>query len=246
LEQIIYLEPTDDIISIRDRVEMAEAKRVLLVVPPYSNVLARRVDLQVIQRSAAQAAGLNPYLVEMANIREHCSWVCDDTETATRKAESLIAAAVQRVRWQQPLEMRQVDIKQSALVVGGGIAGIQASLDLANAGFQVYFVEKAPSIGGRMAQLDKTFPTLDCSACILTPKMVDAAKHPKIQLLTNSEVTEVNGFVGNYNVTIVKKPRYVDAKKCVGCELCTKVCPVKVPDEFNEGLKLTVDFFRKK
>jgi heterodisulfide reductase subunit A len=134
------------------------------------------------------------------------------------------------------LEKHKVTVEKKVLVVGGGIAGIQASLDLANAGFKVYLVEKSPSIGGRMAQLDKTFPTLDCSACILTPKMVDAAKNENITLLTNAEITGVNGFVGNYDVSILKKPRYIDEKKCVGCELCTKVCPVKVPDKFNENL----------
>ncbi|MEA2089596.1 MAG: CoB--CoM heterodisulfide reductase iron-sulfur subunit A family protein, partial [Thermoproteota archaeon] len=132
-----------------------------------------------------------------------------------------------------------VSVERSVLVVGGGIAGIQASLDLANAGFKVYLVEKAPSIGGRMAQLDKTFPTLDCSACILTPKMVDVAKHPNIKLLTNAEAVNVKGFVGNYEASILKKPRYVDEDKCVGCELCTKACPVKVPDKFNESLSQT-------
>jgi heterodisulfide reductase subunit A len=139
----------------------------------------------------------------------------------------------------EPLEKSKMPAQKSVLVVGAGIAGIQASLDLANAGFQVYLVEKSPSIGGRMAQLDKTFPTLDCSACILTPKTVDVAKHPKIKLFTNSEVKDVKGFVGNYEVSLLNMPRYVDEEKCVGCELCTKACPVKVPDEFNEGLSET-------
>jgi len=132
-----------------------------------------------------------------------------------------------------------VTVNKNVLVVGGGIAGIQASLDLASAGFKVYLVEKQPSIGGRMAQLDKTFPTLDCSACILTPKMVDVAKHPNVILLTSSEVTDVKGFVGNYEVSVLKRPRFVDESKCVGCELCMKVCPVKVPDRFNEKLSET-------
>ena len=191
-------------------------------------------------RKAVAEAGLNPYLLEIVNLREHVSWPhSEEPEKATEKAKALVRMGVARVKLLEPLEKRRVSIFKDVLVVGGGIAGIQASLDLANAGFKVYLVEKAPSIGGRMAQLDKTFPTLDCSACILTPKMVDVAKHPNVTLLTNSEVESVKGFVGNYEVAIVKKPRYVDGDKCVGCELCTKVCPVKVPDKFNERLGKT-------
>jgi len=191
-------------------------------------------------RRAVDEAGLNPYLLEIVNLREHVSWVHSDVpEEATEKAKDLVRMGVARARLLEPLERSKVRVEKSVLVVGGGIAGIQASLDLAYAGFQVFLVEKAQSIGGRMAQLDKTFPTLDCSACILTPKMVDVAKHPSIKLLTTSEVTEVKGFVGNYEVSIVKKPTYVDEEKCVGCEVCTKVCPVKAPDEFNEGLSQT-------
>jgi heterodisulfide reductase subunit A len=170
-------------------------------------------------------------------LREDVSWVhIHEPERATEKAKALVRMGVARAKLLEPLEKRKVSVEKNVLVVGGGIAGIQASLDLADAGFKVYLVEKTPSIGGRMAQLDKTFPTLDCSACILTPKMVDVAKHQNITLLTNAEITAVNGFVGNYEVSILKKPRYVDEKKCVGCELCTKVCPVKVPDKFNENL----------
>jgi heterodisulfide reductase subunit A len=191
-------------------------------------------------RKAVAEAGLNPYLLEIVNLREQVSWVhSTDPEKATEKAKALVRMGVARARLLKPLEKRTVSARRSVLVVGGGIAGIQASLDLANAGLKVYLVEKAPSIGGRMAQLDKTFPTLDCSACILTPKMVDVAKNPNVKLFTNSEVTEVKGFVGNYEISITKKPRYVDEKKCVGCELCTKVCPVEVSDEFNEGLSKT-------
>ncbi|MCJ7766835.1 CoB--CoM heterodisulfide reductase iron-sulfur subunit A family protein [Candidatus Bathyarchaeota archaeon] len=188
-------------------------------------------------RRAVAETGLNPYLVEIVNLREHVSWAhTHEPEKATEKAKDLVRMGVARARLLEPLEKRKVKVEKSVLVVGGGIAGMQASLDLANAGFKVYLVEKSPSIGGRMAQLDKTFPTLDCSACILTPKMVDVAKHRNITLLTNAEVTDVKGFVGNYEVSILKKPRYVDAKKCVGCELCTKACPVKIPDKFNENL----------
>jgi len=191
-------------------------------------------------RKAVAEAGLNPYLLEIVNLREHVSWAhTHEPEKATEKAMALVRMGVARAKLLEPLEKRKVKAEKSVLVVGGGIAGIQASLDLADAGFKVYLVEKAPSIGGRMAQLDKTFPTLDCSACILTPKMVDVAKHPNVTLLTNSEVTGVKGFVGNYEVTVIKNPRYVDEAKCVGCELCVKVCPVKVPDLFNEKLGQT-------
>jgi heterodisulfide reductase subunit A2 len=191
-------------------------------------------------RKAVAEAGLNPYLTEIVNLREQVSWPhTHEPEKATEKAKALVRMGVARVRLSEPLKKRKVSVEKNVLVVGGGIAGIQASLDLANAGFKVCLVEKAPSVGGRMAQLDKTFPTLDCSACILTPKMVDVAKHPNITLLTNSEVVGVKGFVGNFEVSILKKPRYVDESRCVGCELCTKVCPVKVPDRFNEKLDQT-------
>jgi len=179
-------------------------------------------------------------LLEIVNLREHCSWPhSEEPEKATEKAKELVGMGVAKARLLEPLEKRRVSVEKSVLVVGGGIAGIQASIDLANAGFKVYLVEKKPSIGGRMAQLDKTFPTLDCSACILTPKMVEVTRHPNIKLLTNAEVINVRGFVGNYEVTVVKKPRYVEEDKCVGCRLCMEVCPVKVPDEFNEGLSYT-------
>ena len=188
-------------------------------------------------RKAVAEAGLNPYLTEIVNLREHVSWPhTHEPEKATEKAKALVRMGVARAQLLEPLEKHKVTVEKKVLVVGGGIAGIQASLDLANAGFKVYLVEKSPSIGGRMAQLDKTFPTLDCSACILTPKMVDVAKHENITLLTNAEITGVSGFVGNYEVSILKKPRYIDEEKCVGCELCIKVCPVKVPDKFNENL----------
>lgn len=191
-------------------------------------------------RKAVAEAGLNPYLVEIVNLREHVSWPhVHEPKKATEKAKALVRMGVARAQLLEPLERHKVSVEKNVLVVGGGIAGIQASLDLADAGFKVCLVEKAPSIGGRMAQLDKTFPTLDCSACILTPKMVDVGKHPNITLFTNSEVIGVEGFVGNYEVSVLKKPRYVDEERCVGCELCVKVCPVKVPDRFNENMSQT-------
>jgi len=191
-------------------------------------------------RKAVAEAGLNPYLVEIVNLREQVSWPhSHEPEKATEKAKALVRMGVARASLLEPLQKSRVSVEKNVLVVGGGIAGVQASLDLANAGFKVNLVEKSPSIGGRMAQLDKTFPTLDCSACILTPKMVDVAKHENVALLTKSEVVDVKGFVGNYEVSVLKKPRYVDEAKCVGCELCIEACPVKVPDEFNANLSET-------
>jgi heterodisulfide reductase subunit A2 len=189
-------------------------------------------------RKAIQAAGINPYFLEMANIREQCSWVHEDREEATAKAKKLLAASVAKVRLLEALEEREVEAERSALIIGAGIAGIQAALDIADAGFKVYLVEKSPSVGGRMAQLDKTFPTLDCSACILTPKMVDSANHPNIELLTYSEVEEVTGFIGNFDVKVRKKARYVDFDKCTGCGECASACRVanRFPSEFDEGM----------
>ncbi len=188
-------------------------------------------------RKAAKAAGLNPYLLEIANIREHCSWVHKDKKAATQKAISLTKAAVAKAILNQPLIPGEVGVEQRALVIGGGIAGIQTALDIADAGYEVDLVEKTPSIGGKMAQLDKTFPTLDCSACILTPKMVDASMHDKINIYSYSEVEEVNGFVGNFEVVIKQKARSIDMEKCTGCGICLAKCPAKTAlSEFEEGL----------
>lgn len=178
-------------------------------------------------RKTLQEVGLNPYFFEMANIREQCSWVHSDRVQATQKAEDLVAAAVARASWLEPLEEEEIDVIPQVLIIGGGIAGIQAALDIADAGYKVYLVEKEPTIGGRMAQLDKTFPTLDCSSCILTPKMVDVARHPNIELLTYSEVIDVEGYVGNFKVKVRKKPRYVDLDKCTACGVCYENCPVR-------------------
>jgi len=185
-------------------------------------------------RRVVQDAGLNPYFFEMANIREHCSWVTADKAAATAKAKALVAAAAARVYYHQPLETRQVPVNPATLVVGGGIAGIQAALKIADSGSQVYLVEKSPSIGGHMAQLDKTFPTLDCSACILTPKMTLVGSHPHIKLLTWSEIEEVSGYVGNFKVKIRKKARYVDLDKCTGCGECAKNCPVRYLPQYDK------------
>lgn len=188
-------------------------------------------------RKAAAAAGLNPYLVEVANIREQCSWIHKEIATATEKAIILGRAAIAKVHLNAPLTAGESPVVKRALVIGGGIAGIQTALDIADAGFEVDIVEKEPTIGGKMAQIDKTFPTLDCAACILTPKMVECAQNEKIRIHSFSEVSDVKGFVGNFTVKIKKKARYVDELKCTGCGLCTEKCPMKkVPNEFNMGL----------
>ena len=188
-------------------------------------------------RKTAAAAGLNPYMVEIANIREQCSWVHKDMAIGTEKAIILAKAAVAKVHLNAPLTPGQSPVTKRALVIGGGIAGIQTALDIADAGFPVDIVETKPTIGGKMAQLDKTFPTLDCAACILTPKMVDVAQNDKIRIFSYSEVTDVKGFVGNFDVTIKKKARYVREDVCTGCGLCTEKCPQKkVPNEFNLGM----------
>lgn len=187
-------------------------------------------------RTTCQRAGLNPYLFQMANIREHCSWVHSDRALATEKAKALIRAAVRRAFYQEPLETKVAPVNPNTLVVGGGIAGIQAALEIADSEHKVYLVEREPSIGGHMIQLDKTFPTLDCSACILTPKMTQVASHPFIELMSYSEVEEVSGYVGNFKAKIRKRARYVDIAKCTGCADCEKVCPVKVPAEFELGM----------
>ena len=188
-------------------------------------------------RKTAAAAGLNPYMVEIANIREQCSWVHKDIPTGTEKAIILGKAAVAKVNLNTPLVPGESPVTKRALVIGGGIAGIQTALDIADAGFPVDIVEAKPTIGGKMAQLDKTFPTLDCAACILTPKMVDVAQNENIRIFSFSEVTEVKGFVGNFDVTIKKKARYVKEDICTGCGACVEKCPQKkVPNEFNLGM----------
>ena len=190
-------------------------------------------------RNATEKGGLNPFYLQMINIREHASWVHEDKEAATEKAKDLVRAAVKRVPFHKALEVKKVPIKPTVMVVGGGIAGIHAALTLANAGKHVYLVEKEPTIGGHMAKFDKTFPTLDCAACILTPKMSSVKSHRNITLLTYSEVVNVEGYVGNYKVKVKRKPRYVKEKECVGCSACIEACVYKepkFPDEFNVSM----------
>jgi heterodisulfide reductase subunit A len=188
-------------------------------------------------RKAAMTAGLNPYLVEMANIREQCSWVHHDRVAATNKAAEIIGMSVQKVRNNRALDAIKVPVTRRALVIGAGVAGIQAALDIADAGYEVALVEREPSVGGKMAGLSETFPTLDCSQCILTPRMVEVGQHPRIKLYSYSEVEAVEGFIGNFKVKIRQKPRYVDTSKCTGCGDCWNSCPIKKnPSEFDYGM----------
>jgi heterodisulfide reductase subunit A len=187
-------------------------------------------------RSCIKAAGLNQYLLEMANIREHCSWVhLHDREAATEKAKDLVRMSVARAQLLEPQEEIDIPVIRKTLVIGGGVAGIQTALDLADAGYEVFLVEKEPSIGGRMAQIDKTFPTMDCSICILAPKMAEAGRHPRIRLMTLTEVTNISGYVGNFTVTVRHGARYV-TDECSSCGDCSKVCPQFTPNEFDIGL----------
>jgi heterodisulfide reductase subunit A len=187
-------------------------------------------------RNCVAETGVNPYLFEMANIREQCSWIhLHDREAATEKAKDISKIAVAKATLLQSHEETKIPITDAALVIGGGVAGIQAALDMADAGHRVYLVEKEPSIGGIMAQLDKTFPTMDCSICVLGPKMMDAGRHPLITLISNSEVESISGYVGNFKATIRKKARYIDEKECNSCGKCAEVCPVIIPDELQQG-----------
>ena len=179
-------------------------------------------------RTACDRAGLNPYLCELASIREHVAWVHTDHAAATAKAKAVVSGAVERVRHSVPLEAIHVPVDATTLVVGGGIAGIQAALEIADAGHEVHLVEREPSLGGHMAQLDKTFPTLDCAACILTPKMVSVGQHPNIRLMTWAELDAVEGYVGNFKVRIRHKARYVDVSRCNSCGTCYEACPSRL------------------
>jgi heterodisulfide reductase subunit A len=188
-------------------------------------------------RKACAEAGLNPYMCEMANLREHCSWVHEKGDATTEKAIDLVRILVEKVKKNHSLNAIKVPVTKTALVIGGGIAGIQASLDIANSGHKVILIERDPSIGGHMSQLSETFPTLDCSQCILTPRMVEVAQHENITLYTYAELESLEGFIGNFKAKIRRKSKSIDEKLCTGCGQCTTKCPVKkIPSEFNEGL----------
>jgi heterodisulfide reductase subunit A2 len=188
-------------------------------------------------RKAAAAAGLNPYLCEMANLREQCAWIHADREQATEKAIGIARSIVEKARYNRPLSTIYIPVERRALVIGGGIAGIQAALDIADGGRDVLLVERHPSIGGHMSQLSETYPTLDGCQCILMPKMVEVIQHPRIQLLTFSEVESVEGYIGNFRVRIRRNARGVDEAKCNGCGECLTVCPIKnIPNEFERNL----------
>ncbi|MEM2922071.1 MAG: FAD-dependent oxidoreductase, partial [Candidatus Bathyarchaeia archaeon] len=191
---------------------------------------------ETVFRETIGEAGVNQYLLESVNIREQCSWVHSDKEEATRKATDLIRGAVYKARLLEPLDLKPMKLNQDVLVIGGGVAGITCALQLAEAGYKVTLVERSPSIGGHMAQLSKTFPTLDCAPCILGPKMAEVAKHRNITLFTNAVVEHVSGQVGSFRVRVRHNPRGVDLNKCVGCGLCAEKCPVNVPSEFDLGL----------
>jgi len=187
-------------------------------------------------RNAVSSAGMNQYMFEMVNIREHCSWISENPDLATSKAKALIRGGIARVVHHRPLQGSKKPVNLTAMVVGGGIAGITAALKIAKAGYKVYLVEKDEIIGGRMAQFDKTFPTLDCAGCTLTPKTSEVGRHPNIEILTKSELIGLSGFVGNFKARVRQKPRYVSLGKCTGCGDCEKVCPIEVPSAFECGL----------
>jgi heterodisulfide reductase subunit A len=196
-------------------------------------------------REACQAAGLNPHLCEMATIREYCSWVhSHDRQAATEKAMAMVAAGVRRVVYRDPLETKYAPVNPNTLIVGAGVAGIQTALEIANSEHKVYLVEREPSIGGRMAQLGKTFPYLESAIDILTPRMEQVAASEYIELLTNSEVTELSGYIGNFKATITKKARSIDTSKCDGCGVCWEKCPVEVDSEFDRGLSKRKAIYR--
>ncbi len=188
---------------------------------------------------------INPYMLEVANLREQCSWVHPDRAEGTEKAKDLIKMAVAKVDRAVPLFTQQIPIHKKALIIGGGIAGMTAALDIANAGYQVTVVEREATLGGKMPKLDKTFPTMDCSACVSTPKMSEVGAHPNITVLTLAEVEKVEGYVGNFEVSIRERAKYVDYTKCTGCGACTTKCPMKrIPNEWNEGMNMRTAIYK--
>ncbi|MBU8909925.1 MAG: FAD-dependent oxidoreductase [Desulfobacterales bacterium] len=181
-------------------------------------------------------AGLNPYYFQMSSVREQVSWVTEDRDLATQKAKHLVTAAIQRVKFHTHLETKTSEVNPDVVIIGGGIAGMQASIDIGSSGHKAYLIEKDSTIGGHMLQFDKTFPTLDCAACIGTPKMVEVAQESNIELLSFSEVTNVSGFIGNFTLDVRQKSRYINEDLCTGCGECAQVCPVSIPNPWDMGM----------
>jgi heterodisulfide reductase subunit A len=193
---------------------------------------------EVTFRHVVEDTGLNPYYFEMANIREQCSWVHTDIDISTEKAKELVAGAAAKASLLEALQEREVNVTRAALIIGGGIAGLEAALDIADAGHKVYLVEKQPSLGGRMAQLNKTFPRLEDAGTLVHGEMVRAIEHPNIEVLAYSEVANVEGYIGNFQATVVRKPRFVDPARCTACGKCAEACVLagQVPDDFQMGM----------
>jgi heterodisulfide reductase subunit A len=193
---------------------------------------------EVTFRTVVQEAGVNPYYFEMSNIREQCSWVHTNLEVGTEKARELVAGTVAKAALLEPLEEREVDVTPTALVIGGGIAGLEAALNIADAGHKAYLVEQQPSLGGRMAQLNKTFPRMEDAGALVVSEMDRAMEHPNVEVLAYSEVVKVEGYIGNFEVMVRRKPRFVDPGKCTSCHKCGQACVLsgQVADEFQMGL----------
>ncbi|MGI6106161.1 MAG: 4Fe-4S binding protein [Raoultibacter sp.] len=215
--------------SIKEAIEENQLDRIVI------GSCSPRMHEQTFRKMLSETS-VNPYMLEIANIREQCSWVHKDKDIGTEKAIDLVRMAVAKVDRNMPLYTSEIPLTKSVLVIGGGIAGIQAAIDIADAGYPVTIVEKESSIGGKMVMLDKTFPTMDCSACICAPKMNEAGSHPNIEILSSSEVESVTGYIGNFTVEIREKAKYVDHSVCTGCGLCEEKCPAKVSSEFERGL----------